>query len=500
MNNVLKDFKQKTSNMGLRVFLITLAVLIGLTALNFLFSLLPTSVTELDASADKIYSVTSTAKRSLAKLKQDVEIYYLAAGGERSLVDERLQTKIFLDKLPSYSSHVSVKVIDTATDANFVSSLGIGESYENYSIVVKSDKRARVLTQSDLFYYSITELEGLIGKLTAAEAQQYVYMLQAYYGQTVTPTYHFDGEGQLLSAIDYVTSDDLSRVYILGGHSETELSTALTDKLELQYMATASLTLQGATAIPEDCALLVIHCPQSDLTAEEAQSISAYLDKGGKLMLVTLPGISELTNLLSVTNAYGLYAEDGIVIETDNQHYYQYPFYLVPNIASHAITKDLATTTPALLFESHGIRVAESLPSGVGATALFTTSDGAYIIETNAESMNRPEGQTPSAHHVGVVAEAENGAEIVWISSYGITNENANTSAQGGNYSYFLAALQWLCKAEAPVSLVPSITLSLSHLDVPTATAGFWAIVLILLVPIAIFAAGLVYWLRRRRK
>ncbi len=499
MNNVMKNFKQKTTENGLRVFLITLAVLVGLTALNFLFSLLPTSVTEIDASADKIYSVTTTGKRSLAKVKQDVEIYYLAAGGERTLVDERLQTKIFLDKLPSYSSHLNVKVVDTATETDLVASLGIGESPENYSIVVKSDKRVRVLTQNDLFYYSLAGFEDLLGKLTAAEAQQYVYMLQAY-GQSATPTYHFDGEGQLLSAINYVISDDLPCVYVVDGHSEAALSATLSEQLLLQYIEVASLTLQGTDAIPADCALLVINCPQSDLTAEEAQSISAYLKQGGKLMLITLPGISKLTNLLSLTNAYGLYAEDGIVIETDNQHYYQYPFYLVPNIASHAITKDLAATTPTLLFESHGIGIAESLPSGVGVTPLFTTSEGAYIIETNAESMNCPEGQTPTAHHLGVVAEADNGAEIVWISSYGITNDNANSSAQGGNYSYFLSAVKWLCKADAPVSALQPITLSMSHLDVPSATAGLWAIVLIFLVPIAIFATGLVYWLRRRRK
>ena len=494
MNHIMKNFKQKTTELGLRVFLITLAVIVGLAVLNFLVSLLPTGVTELDVSTDKIYSVSGTAKRSLAKVKQDVDIYYLAAGGEKSLVDERLQTKIFLDKLPSYSSHIRIHVLDTLTETDFAETLGIDAATENHSIVVKSAKRVRVLTQGDLFYYSLAGFEDLLGKLTAAEAQQYVYMMQAY-GQTVTPTYHFDGEGQLLSAIDYVISEDLPRVYLLGGHSEAALGTTLAEQLEQQYMEIADLALQGSDTIPSDCALLVINCPQTDLGAEEAKQLATYLEKGGKLMLITLPGISKLTNLLSVTSRYGLSADDGIVIETDTQHYYQYPFYLVPNIASHAITQDLAASTPALLFEAHGIRIAESLPSGIGVIPLFTTSENAYIIETNAESLDCPAGQTPTTHPLGVVAEADHGAAIVWISSYGITNEQANSTAQGGNYAYFMNALRWLCKSEEPVSTSRPITISLPHLAVSSKTAGLWAIILIFLVPTAIFATGLVYWM-----
>lgn len=493
MNDIMKEFKQKTTGQGLRVFLITLLLLIGLVAVNLLVGLLPKSATELDVSADKMYSVSGTTKRSLSKLSEDVTLYYLATGGEKALADQTLHTKVFLDKLPDYSSHLTLEVIDTATEPTFAASLGLTETPENNSVIVKSQKRMRVLTQSDLFYYHI---EGL-GKMTAAEAQNYVYMIQMYYGQSVTPTFHFDGEGQLLSAIDYVTADDLPKAYALDGHSEAALSTTATEQLSLHNIEVETLTLMKTGAIPKDCALLILNCPQADLTAEETALISAYLDNGGKLMLISVPGVSGYPNLVSLTAKYGLAAEDGIVIETDANYYKQYPFYLFPKVNSHAVTAEYASSY-IMLPEAHGIRIEET--DGVNATGLFTTSDGAYIIDIDAETIECPEGQTPAAHHIGAAAEAENGSAMIWVSSYGITNDSANSYAASGNYVYLLSAVKWLCGAEENISAITPLTLSTPRLTVPAASAGIWAIVLILLIPTAIFVTGLVYWLRRRRR
>ena len=52
MNQTMRDYKQKTSQNGLRVFLVTLLLLIALVVVNVLVSLLPVSITELDISAE----------------------------------------------------------------------------------------------------------------------------------------------------------------------------------------------------------------------------------------------------------------------------------------------------------------------------------------------------------------------------------------------------------------------------------------------------------------
>ena len=497
MNNIMNEFKQKTTQQGLRVFLVTLLLLIGLVVLNLLVGLLPKSMTEIDISANKMYSVSHTAARSLSKLKTDVTIYYLASGGENSLVDSTLHTKLFLDKLSGCSSRISFRVVDTTESPTFATSLGVTESVADHSIIVKSAKRTRVIGQDDLFYYYI---EGM-GKMTATEAQQAVYMIQMYYGQTVTPSYHFDGENQLLSAINYVTTDTLPKIYTLDGHSELTLSTALTQQLSLQNIEIATLTLLKADSVPDDCSLLLLNCPQTDLTAEETAKISAYLEKGGKLMLISVPGTSTFPNLLSITAKYGLSIEDGILIEENSNYYYQVPYYLFPiPSASHAITAELATSTYVLLPSAHGIKIEEALPDGVSAAELFTTSNSSYLIDINSESIERPDGQESTKHTVGAIAAATNGSSLVWISSFGLTDDGANSYAAGGNQAYFLSAMKWLCETEDEVSVYAPITLTTPRLTLTAASAGLWSIVLIFLVPAAVLGTGFVYWLKRRKK
>ena len=495
MNQITKEFKQKTSQNGLRVFLVTLVLLIALVVVNVLVSLLPVSVTELDLSTDKMYSVSDTTKRALSKLDTPVELYYLAAGGESSLANEALHIKLFLSKLPSYTGKLSFEIIDTAQVPTFAGNLGIAEDTPNNSIVVKSDKRTRVLTQDDLFYYYI---EG-VGKLTAAEAQQYVYMLQMY-GQSVTPTYHFDGEGQLLGAIDYVTTDVLPKIYALDGHSETALPTALTESLTLQNMALETLSLIKTGSVPEDCDLLLIHTLRADLSATETEAISAYLDKGGKLMIITSPGISVCKNLLSIAEKYGLYAEDGIIIEGNSNHYYQAPYYIFPAVSSHPITDEYASSTYIMMPYAHGIRIDDQLPEGVSATGIFGTSESSYIVPTDAETTARPEGQDAASHHVGVIAQAQNGSTLLWLGSYGIADEASNSYTANGNFMYFLSAVKYLTGATENISTLAPMTLSTPRLTVPTGAANLWSIILIILIPLAILVCGLAYWMKRRKK
>ena len=137
----------------------------------------------------------------------------------------------------------------------------------------------------------------------------------------------------------------------------------------------------------------------------------------------------------------------------------------------------------------------------MSVTELFTTSDSAYLVDLNAETIDLPEGQEPAKHVVGVVASSTNGSAVVWISSPGFTDDAASSYVAGGNFIYFLSAVKWLCGAEENESTVfAPITLSTSHLTLTAATASLWSILLIFVLPIAVLAFGFVYWMKRRKK
>ena len=90
------------------------------------------------------------------------------------------------------------------------------------------------------------------------------------YYTTGSVSQSFDGEGQITSAIDYVVSTDLPQVYLLSGHGEAEPSQTLSDELQRSnYETVSDFSLLNVDSIPEDCDLLLINAPTSDISDEE---------------------------------------------------------------------------------------------------------------------------------------------------------------------------------------------------------------------------------------
>ena len=133
------------------------------------------------------------------------------------------------------------------------------------------------------------------------------------------------------------------QLYRLEGHGESELPSTFQDQLEKANMELHDLSLLTVDAIPEDAACLLIYAPTSDISGEERDMLADYVTGGGKLLVMAGPvdGAS-LDNLYSLLSKYGVTANEGIVIESDREHYaFQAPFALLPDLASSAITDSL---------------------------------------------------------------------------------------------------------------------------------------------------------------
>jgi len=87
-----------------------------------------------------------------------------------------------------------------------------------------------------------------------------IYLTDVDY-TTYSYVYSFDGEGAITSAIDYVISDELPKVYKLEGHGEAELSA--------EFMELESFSLLNMDEIPEDADALLT-------TSDEAFSKAAF--------------------------------------------------------------------------------------------------------------------------------------------------------------------------------------------------------------------------------
>ena len=54
----------------------------------------------------------------------------------------------------------------------------------------------------------------------------------SYYTTGSTAATEFDGDGQLTSAVNFVTTDDQKKVYVTTGHGESALSGSVSDLLK----------------------------------------------------------------------------------------------------------------------------------------------------------------------------------------------------------------------------------------------------------------------------
>ena len=107
-------------------------------------------------------------------------------------------------------------------------------------------------------------------------------------------------------------------------------------------MELESFSLLNTDEIPEDADALLIYAPESEISSEEAALLEDYLEAGGKLLVIAGPTEGgTLTNLYSVLKSYGVETADGLVVDTDREHYaFQQPYILLPDVTCYARAGD----------------------------------------------------------------------------------------------------------------------------------------------------------------
>lgn len=492
----VQNGKQKRAKLGTYTVVVSLIVLAVLVVINLLVSLIPTRFTIIDLSANQMYSISEASEKAAHKLKENVTIYYVRDSSQ----SEDMQIETFLERYASLNSRITLKAIDPVTSPNFTAKY-TNETLSNYSVIIESEKRYRVIDYYDMFYY-----EGGI----SVDDTDTLTLYYQYYGSL--PALYFNGESLITSALDYVSTDDIPTAYMLTGHGEGSLSTSLQTQIANNNInLVTSLSLLTMTEVPADCDILIINAPASsvpqnasasdyDLTENEANVIITYLQNGGKVLLTTMPGIADMPNLLSVAQACGLTAIDGIVVEGDSNHYYPgYSYYLLPETQEHDITSKLVSSYYITVPLAHAITRTETLPSGVTIAPLFSTSSSAYTIEVMASSVEKTADSKTGTFWVGAAAENENGGKLIWIPSSVALTDTAN-SLTGANYAYAIEMLSWLSPRETILSSTDAISMNDPTLTVTAGAALFWSAMFVLVIPIVFMIVGLVIWIRRRRR
>lgn len=445
--------------------------------INMIVGKLPSKYTQIDISDQQLYSIGDETKKVLNNLDKDVTIYQIAQSGSE---DETISN--LLQKYADESKHVKVELKDPVVSPKFVSEYTSDQVSSN-SLIVACGDRNKVVNYNDMYESTM-------------DYNTYSYQ-----------TTGFDGEGQITSAIAYVTTENLPVLYTLEGHGEKELDSTIKEDIEKANMEVKTLNLISEGSVPDDAACLLIDSPSSDISEDEKTALLDYLENGGKAMVFSDYTESTLSNFAAVLENYGVKAADGIVFEGDNQHYgMQMPYYLLPTVNSTDASSETASSGYYIIMPyAQGIQKLDDVRDTVTIEDILTTSDSAYS-KTNlqSETLEKEDGDVEGPFALGVSIKEDVGdgkkTQIIYYSSSYIMDSQMNQLVSGGNEKLVTESLNSMVSTEETTTVsIPSKSLEVSYLTISDYDASFWKICTIGLIPGIFLVAGFVIWFKRRK-
>lgn len=407
--------------------------------------------------------LSSQTRQVLETLGQDVDVYcfFLNIDDELVLI-ARDKTQRFLEQCQKYTGRIHIKDLDPQIDRPTLDALKITHASPQGTIVIKSGERQRVIT--------------LTGGSPRLEERDFTNALINVLRKAEPRVYFLSGHNER-----DITSDDPNS----GGSMFNNLllgESYLTDKLQIRI---------AEAEVPQDCDILVINNPQGDLHPQEKKAIQAYLDRGGRLLLMLDPWLSVEPGALGtevlrpwMEETYGITIGSDIVVSDKQSKMWiceltsnDKPFEGVDDgfgefhgafNMGHPITRAF---DQVMLFQANRtIAPVKTLPENVVAVPLLRTtpdywaeSDIAKLRETGKAVRNEEEKQGPlplavaatvrtsyDPEHTGKPRDAR--IVVVGDSDFA-SNGQLNVP---GNLNFLLNAVAWLGEQQELIAIRPS--------------------------------------------
>jgi len=330
-------------------------------------------------------------------------------------------------------------------------------------------------------------------------------------------------EQQLTNALIKVTRKGNKVIYFITGHGERDIENYEADGVismkgvlvAMNYEVKAiNLILQKS--VPEDCAVLVINGPESELYKTELDSIDAYINRGGKVFFLLDPAPSP--GMPEFFNKWGITVGNDLVVDpsgTGQQYGYSIAApYVTEYNQYHPITKNFTDGTLYPLVRSVTPKLGE-LPAGVSVDYLCRTTSQSWGEVDFQSDPNNPDEQLDAEFNkekdlqgpvtVAVVvmkspgvspfisASSQKGAMVV----FGDSDFSTNQYARSPNGDLFLGVLNWLAEEEDLVAIPPKDPAN-RRVQMSAKEAKFILYLTVFIMPGIVLIFGLSVFFRRR--
>lgn len=443
---------------------------------NILVYKLPENMIIFDVTKNKLFTISEYTKEYVSALADDVTIYVLENEDNK---DRNLDK--MLQKIGDLSEHITITYVDPTVNPFFYTNYTDLSPSRN-SLIVVGPERYRIVDYENIYTY------------------EFDYMT---YQTQITG---YDGEGQIVSSLAYVTTDDMPKIYLIAGHSELDLEEKFADAVQKENIEKENLSLLTVNKIPEDAKAIIINAPITDFSADDADKVIAYLEAGGNAIIIPTWSNEEMPNFEKILAYYGVSLVDGMIAEGDIDMYYnEDPFLLLPQIDYNEITESIYDAVVFVPY-ARGLDYDDEAEN-IFYTPLLETSDSSYSqMYSNMEinkGFNKSEGDIDGPFVIALKADKLIGndvvSKVVFAASENMFGEEADSIVPGNNVKLFCSILSSLVEHKSSVS-IPVKYYDASALIFTTRDIVVVGAVSILIIPICCLAIGFVIWFSRRKR
>lgn len=481
-------FRKKWLVSKTTTILMILILLAGYVALNLWVKTL--DLPEIDVTENKIYTLSDASKNAVKDINQEVKIYAYGFEENGSLIK-------LLKQYNNANENIKYEIINEESNYAMIQEHDLQEGY--FILILQSGGAEKIIDGStDFSSYDFTTYQ----QIDTTE-------------QTIT------------NSILALTETNKPKVYFVQGHGEYTEQTVQVLRTYLQNEAfeVADLNIATTGAIPDDCNVLVIMSPSSDLLDAEAQAIKDYINKGGDIYfgMDVVSDSSSLTNFQSVLDEYGVSVDNGYIAElADNQSMANYPYIFMPQLNSaHKITEDIFTDSYMWLVYSARLKFKETADlealNVTKETLLNTTDQAMFITDLNANIQTAAQTAETGQYDVASIVtkkvtttneageEQSQDSNLViiasasFISDYQIAaiSQNYPLSYIGSNKDFVINSIAYLGDKGNNLTIRKDMA---NSTYTPTETQNRVVITLIFAVPIAIIAVGIAIGAYRKKR
>lgn len=437
-----------------------------------------------DLSFNGYATTGEETQKALQQLEHGVELYLLYQNGE---VDAALLA--LLKRYDVLSEKVTVLETDIA---------------RNPGILTRFQGDADHALESDTVIVSCPET-GRYKLLNYKDFMTAGYNIE-------TGAYELEGlayEKKLTEAILYAAQDSVPVVGILQGHGEYDESAlaVLTEFLHSNNYATATVNLLRGDTL-EGVDLLLVASPQNDLGESELETLSAFAQNGGNMLVLrdyTDP-LEGMPNYLALLRSYGVVPMPGVVVAgaEDTGSYYEEQLMLLPYMESVDMTMQLLADGMDILLmpAASAFETPPEPTSSLTAATVLKTGPHAYVrnLSDGMDVIDKQTGDVQGEITVGLFAHRMHAnGNVSRMFALGCSATLMNEYIYQSSYvEEFVLMLMGELLPDRSVSLdIMASTALRPALTVGSQTIG---VVLTAVVPLLVIMAGLCVLLPRRNR